>query len=198
MTEEELKLQKEKEELEKKEEAKTFTEEEVAKMVQAETDRKTTKALETAREKWEKEFKEKLEAEKSEAEKLGAMTADERAKAEFEAERAQFELDRKTYQLEKLELQTVKELSAEGLPTSFSSYIMADKAEDISINIKNFKSKWEQALSDAVEEKLKGKTPLVQSSTGISITKEQFNKMDYKARVELMEKDSALYEALKK
>ena len=52
---------------------KSYTQEELDKMLQAETDRKVSKALETAKAKWEQEFSQKLEIEKSEAEKLAKL-----------------------------------------------------------------------------------------------------------------------------
>lgn len=199
MTEEEkvLQLEKEAQEALEKNETKTYTEEELQAQIQSTTDKRVSQALKTAQDKWESEFKAKLEAEKSEAEKLGAMTADERAKAEFEAERAQFEEDRKTYQREKLELATVKELSASNLPTEFSGYVLADSADEIKSNIETFKTQWQTAIETAVNERLKGKTPKAQTGAITSITKEQFNKMGYKERAKLIEEDPALYEALK-
>lgn len=178
-------------------ESKTFTQEEVDKMLQAETDRKTTKALQTAKEKWEAEFKEKLAAEKSEAEKLATMTAEERTKAELDAQKAAFEQERQSFLKEKLELQTIKELSAEGLPTEFSTYVMAESAEDTSNNIKAFKSEWQKAIEAAIDERLKGRTPSASNTSGAAITKEQFNKMGYKERAKLIEENPELYQELR-
>lgn len=55
---------------------KTYTEDEVKKMVQAEADRMTTKGLQTAREKWEAEQEQKLQ----QAKELAELSAEERAK----------------------------------------------------------------------------------------------------------------------
>lgn len=191
-------LNKETEVTEEVEEPKTYTEEELKSQLQSETDKRVSQALKTAQEKWEAEFKEKLEAEKSEAEKLGAMSAEERAKAEFEKEKAKFEEDRRTYQREKLELQTVKELSALNLPTEFSGYVLADSADEIKANIATFKGQWESAIEQAVNDRLKGKTPKVETGATHTITKEQFNKMGYKERAKLMDENPELYQSLRK
>lgn len=181
------------------EEIKTYTEEEVQAMLQKETDRKTTKALETAKSKWEAEYQAKLEAEKSEAEKLAKMSEAERFNAELSKQREAFESERAQFNREKLELQTVKELSAEGLPTTFSSYVLADSAEQIKDNIKNFKSMWQAEIEKAVNERLQGRTPKTANKpNGDTITKDQFNKMGYAERLNLFNTDPDLYEQLQK
>ena len=181
------------------EEIKTYTEEEVQVMLQKETDRKTTKALETARSKWEAEYQAKLEAEKSEAEKLAKMSEAERFESELSKQKEAFETERAQFNREKLELQTVKELSAEGLPTSFSSYVLADSAEQIKDNIKNFKSMWQTEIEKAVNERLQGRTPKTANKpNGDTITKEQFDKMGYAERLNLFNTDPDLYEQLQK
>src|SRR5699024_8911177 len=105
---------------------KTYTQEELDKLLQAETDRKVSKALETSRAKWEQEYKEKLEAEKSEAERLGSMTAEERARAEFEKEKAEWLKEKTEFEKERLKLEATKILDAEGLPISFVDYVLTD------------------------------------------------------------------------
>lgn len=144
---------------EKNVDGKTYTEEELKAKLQSETDKRVTEALKTAQSKWQKEYEEKLQKEKSEAEKLAKMTADERAKAEFEKEREKFEKDREKFYRDQLELETVKELSKQGLDTEFSSFLMGKDAESTNNNIKLFKEKFDSAIENAVNERLKGKTP---------------------------------------
>lgn len=181
------------------EEVKTYTEEEVQAMLQKETDRKTTKALETAKSKWEAEYQAKLETEKSEAEKLAKMSEAERFEAELAKQKDAFESERAQFNREKLELQTVKELAAEGLPTEFSSYVLADSAETIKENIKTFKTKWQAEIEKAVDERLQGRTPKTANKpNGEVITKEQFSKMGYAERLNLFNSNPDLYEQLQK
>ena len=181
------------------EEVKTYTEEEVQAMLQKETDRKTTKALETAKSKWEAEYQAKLETEKSEAEKLAKMSEAERFEAELAKQKDAFESERAQFNREKLELQTVKELAAEGLPTEFSSYVLADSAETIKENIKTFKTKWQAEIEKAVDERLQGRTPKTANKPkGEVITKEQFSKMGYNERLNLFNSNPDLYEQLQK
>lgn len=176
---------------------KTFSETEFKAQLQSETDKRVSQALQTSKAKWEEEYKAKLNAEKSEAEKFGAMTAEERNKAELDAMKKTFEEERQAFLKEKMELQTIKELQSEGLPTEFSSYISDETAEITKANIQVFKKQWASAIENALDERLKGKTPSASSSLGSSITKEQFNKMGYNERAKLIEEDPALYESLK-
>lgn len=141
------------------EESKTYSEEELNARLQSETDKRVTEALKKAQSKWEKEYSEKLKLEKSEAEKLAKMSAEERAKAEFEKEKEKFEKDRIQFQRDQLELETVKELSKNGLDTEFSSFLMGENAETTNNNIKIFKDKFDLAVERSVTERLKGKTP---------------------------------------
>ena len=181
------------------EEVKTYTEEEVQAMLQKETDRKTTKALETAKSKWEAEYQAKLETEKSEAEKLAKMSEAERFEAELAKQKDAFESERAQFNREKLELQTVKELAAEGLPTEFSSYVLADSAETIKENIKTFKTKWQAEIEKAVDERLQGRTPKTANKpNGEIITKEQFSNMGYNERLNLFNSNPDLYQQLQK
>lgn len=177
---------------------KTFTQEELDKMLQSETDKRVSQALKTAQEKWQKEYQEKLEAEKSEAEKLAKMSESERLQAEFNKEKEKFESERKQFLIEKLELQTVKEMSNLGLPVEFSKFVMSDNAESIKINIETFKSQWEQAIEKAVNEKLQGTTPKTATLNGTGgITKEQFEKMNIVEKTKLSHENPELYNQLR-
>ena len=60
---------------ENKPEGKTYTEEELQKLIQSESDKRVTQAMKTAEQKWQREYEKKLEDEKSEAEKLAKMSA---------------------------------------------------------------------------------------------------------------------------
>ncbi|WP_315114536.1 DUF4355 domain-containing protein [uncultured Clostridium sp.] len=122
---------------------KTFTQEELDKIIE----KRLTRALQ------------KAEDEKVEAERLAKMSAEERTKAEFEKEKQKFEEERKQYQREKLELQVIKELGTKNLPVEFSKYLLGNDAETCINNIKEFEVQWQNAIKKAVNDKLKGNTP---------------------------------------
>lgn len=122
---------------------KTFTQEELDKIIE----KRLARALK------------KAEEEKIEAERLAKMSEAERQQALFNKEKAKFEEERKQYQREKMELEVIKQMSSKGLPVEFSKYLIADDAETALNNIKTFEAEWQKAIEKAVNEKLKGSTP---------------------------------------
>ena len=127
------------------------------------------------------------------------MSAEERAKAEFEKEKAKFEEERKAYLREKLELQVAKELTDNNLPAQFSKYLTGNDAESSKENIKEFTELFNNALEKLVNERLKGQTPsLGKAPQNAEISKADFRKMTILERQKLYERDRELYERLSK
>ncbi|NLY20123.1 MAG: DUF4355 domain-containing protein [Tissierellia bacterium] len=141
------------------EESKTYTEDEYLKGVQSESDRRVTEALKKNDEKWEAKLAENTKKAVSEAERLAKLSADERAKEEFEKEREAFNTERAELNREKLSIQTQKNLKEQGLSEDFAPFLMGETAEITQENIKNFKTVWDSAVTEAVKDRVKGKTP---------------------------------------
>lgn len=180
------------------EEVKSFTQEEVDKMLQAESDKRVTKALATAKEKWQVEYQEKLETEKSEAEKLAKMSESDRWKAELEKEREAFLKEKAEFQKAQLESQALKELASKKLPSTFVDFVLSDTAEVVAENISKLEQVWQEAINDAVTAKIGGRTPEVsnvQNLNGVQNLKE-FGSLSYKERAQLLEKDPDLINKL--
>ena len=172
---------------------KTFTEEEVKAQIQAETDRKVTKALETAKAKWLEEEQAKLK----QAEELAKLSEKERLAKELEIQRNEFEQEKSKFQRERLTLQTEKDLISKDMPAEFAPFVVADTAEQTLININTLQANWQAAIEKAIDDKVKGRTPTGnQPPTTGAVTKEQFEKMDYLERLELKQKNLKLYESL--
>lgn len=128
---------------------KLFTQEDVDKMI--------TKRLAKEKAKQEKALKE--------AERLSKMSEEERVKAELEAERAAFEEERSAYLKEKMLTACEKELVRESLPVEFARLLVTDDADSTSSNIKAFKDKWNNALEQAVNERLKANARVPKKET---------------------------------
>ena len=150
---------------------KTFTQEEVDKII--------TKRL--AREK--KDIEEKIEKERKEAEELAKLSEAEKQKKLFEKEKAEFEETKRAYEREKLLNETQKQLSIRNLPISMAKHLVGENAENTLENINEFEKDFNSALEKMVNERLKGNT-LKGGTTKINnsnnLSKEQFNKMTYK------------------
>lgn len=146
---------------------KTYTQEELDKLLQSETDKRVTEALKTSRAKWEEEYKEKLEKEKKEAERLANLSAAEKEKELLKQQQEQLEEKEKAIRLRELQLDTINVLAEEKLPVGFAEFLIKNDAETTNKNIKKFKEEWQKALSQAVDEKIKGTSPkLTQSDLG--------------------------------
>lgn len=145
---------------------KTYSQEEFDKALQSETDRRVNKAMETAKAKWQEEMSEKIKSERDEAARLAKMSADERAKAEFEGEKAAFEAERKKYNADKLEFETTKLLAAEGLPVAFAKLLCGSDAESTKANIEGFKTEYAKAIETAVSDRLKSSPPKLPENNG--------------------------------
>lgn len=172
-----------------------LTPEELQKKIEAESDRKLEKALRTARGKWEKEFQEKLEQEKKEAERLAKLSEKERKEEEL-AKREQ-EIQERLHQLELKELKAdaVADLNDKGLPTEFADFLLAENAEKTLENINNFKKAFDAAVNEAVKEQLRQETPKSGGKV-TDVTKEQFQNMSYTEKLNLYNNNRELYEQL--
>lgn len=175
----------------------TYTQEEFEKRLQQESDRRVTSALKTAREKWQKEYEEKLEREKSEAEELAKLSATERERKKLEKERKQLESDRAAFDRDRLELQVVKELANEGLDARFSKFLMGKDAETSNANIQSFKEVFASAVESAVKERIGGRPP--QASTAHEQEENPFAKETFNLtkQAELLKNNPDLYNELK-
>ena len=138
-----------------------LTAEELQKKIESESDKKLEKALQTARSKWEKEFQEKLEQEKKEAERLAKLSEKERK--EEELTKREQELENRLKELERKELKTdaVADLKDKGLPVELADTLLAENAEKTLENINNLKKVFDEAVNNAVKEKLRQETPTV-------------------------------------
>ncbi|MCD3254379.1 DUF4355 domain-containing protein [Clostridium botulinum] len=133
---------------------KTFTQEDVEKII--------TKRLERE--------KKKMKDEKDEAERLAKMSEADRLQEVFRKEKESFEQEKLKYQKEQLKFETVKQLNAKELPIEFVDFIVTNNAEDTLNNLKTFEAKWQKAIEKAVNEKLKGSTPKAGDTKENSVT----------------------------
>lgn len=162
---------------------KTYTQEELDAKLQSETDKRVTQALKTAQEKWEKEFKEKLETEKKETERLSKLSADEREKELIKQKEQELAEKEKAIQYRELQLDTINVLAEEKLPVGFAEFLIKDNAETTNENIKKFKEEWQKALSVAVDEKIKGTSPRQQQTNIETSQTDNFMKLASEASI---------------
>lgn len=115
----------------------------------------TQTAVNQAKEQWEQENLDNLD----EAKKLEKMSAAEREKYKFNKEKLEFEKEKKAFEHSQLEVSVGSELQKRGLPAEFSKFLTADNAENSKAQIDEFETAFNNAVSNAVNEKLRGTPP---------------------------------------
>ena len=167
---------------------KTFTQSQLDEIIQKEK----AKAKRSA----EKEYQAKMD----EAEKLRAMNETQKAEYEQEKQRAYIaELEAKINR-SGLEREASKMLSEGGIiaDDKILGLIVKDTAERTQEAVESFVALVNDLADKKVGEKLKGKTPKkMEDTTAGEITKEQFNRMGYQSRNELLQNNPELYRKLK-
>lgn len=144
----------------------------------------------------DKALREKGEITKKLREKQTAEEAEAEAKAEAEAARAEREAEMEktiaTYEAKSMFAEMG--LSGKDLDTAVKAKIDGDEKTVYSVIVKHFESKYESALKTKESEWL-GNRPQVNVGVGESttLTKEQFDNMSYKEKVELKNKDIETY-----
>ena len=168
--------------------AKTYTQEEVDKMLQQETDRRVTSALATQQK--------KFEAEKAESEKLKDMDEAQKKEYEFNKRVQELEAKEREFNLTQNKLSASKVMADRGLPIQFVDYIVADDADTMMENINSFEKAWKAAIADAVSTRLAGSAPKNSNVTQTGLSKEQFSKMTLAQQAELYHTNPELYKEM--
>lgn len=167
---------------------KTFTQSQLDEIIQKEK----AKAKRSA----EKEYQAKMD----EAEKLRVMNESQKAEYEQEKQRAYIaELEAKINR-SGLEREASKMLSEGGITVDdkILGLVVKDTAESTQEAVEGFVALVNELADKKVSEKLKGKTPKKMEDTSAGeITKEQFNRMGYQSRNELLQNNPELYHKLK-
>ena len=150
--------------------------------------------------KQEKSFDKRMQEKLDEAEKLRAMNESQKAEYEQEKQRAYIaELEAKINR-SGLEREASKMLSEGGIVADdkILGLVVKDTVEKTQEAVESFVALVNDLADKKVGEKLKGKTPKKMEDTSAGeITKEQFNKMGYQSRNELLQNNPELYHKLK-
>lgn len=167
---------------------KTFTQAELDEIVQ----KRVAKA--------ERRFDRKLQEQLDEAEKLRNMN--EVQKAQYEKDKQDQEIADLKAQLKRrdLESETTKVLSEKGIVAdeSILGLLVRDDAEQTLEAIHQFEATINTIVDKRLQDMLKGETPKrVEAGTAGAITKEQFERMGYNDRNQLIQSNPELYRQLR-
>ncbi len=101
--------------------------------------------------------KERKKAE--EAERLSKLSEKERAEEQAKLDKQEIEELRAKLAMKDLEDDTIKELKEQELDSDFLEFVIADDAEKTLEKIKRFKPLFDKAVNQAVDERVRGKSP---------------------------------------
>lgn len=167
------------------EEAKTYTAEEVAKLIQAEADRRTNQALAKQQRKYEKELS------------LSKLDDDARAKAEKDNRIAELEEQLAQFNIERNRSELKSVLSSRGLSAEFADIILInDDIEASQANIDKLDKLFKAAVKAEVEKRLAGNTPKGNGVSTAEITEESAKKMSIAEMAALQQSNPELFERL--
>ena len=168
--------------------AKTYTAEEVAKLIQSEADRRTNQAL----------AKQKKEYEK----KLSLSSLDEQQRKDAEAQMRIEELQNQLaeFQIERNKSELKSVLSSRGLSAEFADIIhITDDIEDSQNRIETLDRLFKSAVKAEVEKRLaqSGGTPKgASSNSGAELTRESFRKLPLSEQNNIYKNNPELYKKL--
>lgn len=171
-----------------KENAKTYTEEEVQALLQREADRRVSSALK----KQQKEFENKM----AEADRLKAMDDNQRKEYEYNQKLQELEQREKDFAVAQNKLEATKVMANRGLPVEFVDYIVAEDAETMLENINVFERAFKSAVSDAVSKKISNPSPKQGAAQQTGMTREDFKKLNISQQAELYRTNPKLYEQM--
>ena len=164
---------------------KTYTQEEVLKLIQSEADKRVNQALATQQKKYEKQLS------------LSKLDGDERAKAEKDNRIAELEEQLAQFQIERNKSELKSVLSSRGLSAEFADIILInDDIEASQANIDKLDKLFKAAVKAEVEKRLAGNTPKGNGSAPAEITKEAAMKMSMAQLQELEKTQPALFAKL--
>lgn len=126
---------------------------------QAEFDRRVAKALETQKGKLDKDYADKLAAQKTEAEKLARMNAEQ--KAEYERQKQLDELARREADITRRELraEALNQLGEKKLPTKLADILDYSSADACTKSIESVTAAFQEAVAEGVAAATKGGKP---------------------------------------
>ena len=172
-------------ETETTETTKTYTQEEVFKLLQSETDKRVTQALATQAKKYEKKLS------------LSQLDGDEREKAEKDAEIAELKEQLAAFTIERNKSELKSVLASRGLSAEFADILLInDDIEASQANIDKLDKLFKAAVKMEVEKRLAGNAPKGNGGGTTEYTKETAKKMSIAEMNELARNNPEQFKAL--
>lgn len=169
-------------------EVKTYSQEEVDKLLQQEGDRRVTEALKKA-------DKKKAQA-IQEATKLAKMDEAQRYQYELEQREKAIAAKESALALAENKATAASILSNRGISPDLVGLVVAEDADTMNDNINLLEKAFKASVKAEVEKRLSSSTPKKNLPLDSSITKEQFRKMPLSAQARLKAENPDIYKSL--
>ena len=169
-------------------EKKTYTQEEVDKLLQAEADRRVTEALKKADKKKQQEVKE--------AQKLAAMNEQEKYEYQLKQREEAIIAKEKELALAENKNEASKILAEKGISLSLVDFVVAEDADTMKANIDLLDKAFKASVKAEVEKRIGSNSPKRNVEADKGITKEDFKKMNLRDLNNLYKNNPELYKQL--
>lgn len=146
-------------EVETQDEKLMFTQSELDSLI----DKRSAKALETAKSKWDEEKQEAI----TKAEQLAKMSAADRKEAEDKAKTEAFNKREKELNMREYRYEAKHQLEEVGLPDTMVDMVLSDNAEITKNNINTLNDLVNKHVEATVNERLKGSEPKSGQNAGV-------------------------------
>lgn len=157
---------------------KVYTEEEVLKLIQKESDKRVSQALQTQEKKHKRELS------------LSKLDDEAREKAEKENRIAELEEKLAKYEIEKNKSEIKSVLASRGLSAIFADILnITDDVEKNQANIDTLDKEFKLAVKNEVERRLASSTPKGNSTGSVELTKDNAKKLSINELNELYTKN---------
>lgn len=186
-----LKMDENKEALEEKDteaEGRTYTQEEVEKLLQSEADKRVTAAL--------KKAERKQEAAVKEAARLAKMDEEQRYQYELEQREKAIAAKERELALAENKAAAATVLSNRGLSAELVNLVVAEDADLMNSNISLLEKAFKQSVKAEVEKRLASTTPKKNLPLDNAIDKDSFRHMSLAQQVEIYNNQPELYKSL--
>ena len=170
-------------------EVKTYTQDEVLKLIQSESDKRVSEALKTQQKKFEKE----LNKQKS----LVGLDEQARLKAEQEQRISDLQEELSKYKLANTKAEISKVLNNRGLDANLVDLVVTSEDTDECLEkIETLDKIFKAMLKKEIDNRLKSNSPKNSIGLDSNITKEQFQKMSLAEQSALAKNNKTLYDEL--
>lgn len=177
------------------EETLNLTQEELALMLQKESDKRVSSALETARVKWEAEIGTKMDSHLKDYEKRAQMTPEELKAMDLESKFKALEEKERQYEQMTRKMEINNTLSNKGLSTVLTDFVYDDDMEVVEQKIATLEQLVMGMVNEEVEKRIGNTKPGANINTE-GMDKDAFSKLSIAERTELYKKDPELFKQL--